>query len=99
MRFGSKQAGRFREVYKERCYDFRAVRLHSDGLVLYWTDCPTDWSLVVVHMRQSGTVLVVRAVLQTGLVLAVHSRCLIFWLLIMSDRMASTDSTVRVTAF
>jgi hypothetical protein len=44
-------------------------------------------------------VLVVRAVLQTGLVLAVHSSCLIFWLLVMSYRLANTDSTVRETAF
>jgi len=54
---------------------------------------------MAVLVRQSGTVLMARAVLQSGLLLAVHSHCLIFWLLVMSDRLASTDSTVRETAF
>jgi hypothetical protein len=54
---------------------------------------------VVVRVRQSGTMLMVRAVLQSGLLLAVRSHCLIFRLLVMSDRLASTDSAVRETAF
>ena len=54
---------------------------------------------MVVNVRQSGTVLMVRGVRQSGLLLAVHSHCLIFWLSVMSDRLASTASTVRETAF
>jgi hypothetical protein len=58
-----------------------------------------DWSLAIVRMRQIGTVLIIHATRQTGSFLAVHCHCLIIVLLVMSDRLTTTDSTVRETDF